>query len=626
MKINLRANVNGIELDVMGFPAVIDGLVLEKEEHEDGFTLSLLANRDADVSMEVSFQDSTSRFFVPSVWYDGNPDGEGLFPTSKRSPYWTFEETRMPLPGIIGTETEEGWRFIYLDECSDGKALFSSGWDAAGIKFLMPPHETPWSYRGKTKLIKTAKPGPVMLKKGEKIERRFFIKEERGKLYDAYRDLIKSISEEEKLRQGWDEYKALKLARLLNMVIPMEDDTASLIMGEGNGAVDDVYKFTAGSFLVKSIEAATAFMRTSDTVLSRVQTTLNSTLKRIGASSIEEIAKKIGEFFLKCETNKGFYQDSVDLISGERGGYLGISEHPEFRYLMNARCTGESMKAFIDLYDETGYKPFLELPKRIASFYIKHQLDTGSFGRWWDKDGNAIDSKGTNGAYIAVMLLRLIPYLDNKEEAVSALKKAIKYYTELALSDEFHGDTLDADSTDKEAGVAILSLLLTAAEKGYRDERVMQGANEAASFILTWIWQKQSYLPPSSPLGKMGFSTKGMSSVSAAHHHLDFYGMLIAYLYLRLWRLTGEVFWKAQAVMLMNTCLSLIGTEENGYLGRDRSAEGWQPEQINHTSWDYFSDESKMNGYAGIDIAWVNVLGYSSLLSIEEEFPEIFLR
>ena len=320
-------------------------------------------------------------------------------------------------------------------------------------------------------------------------------------------------------------------------------------------------------------------MRTSDTVLSRVQTTLNSTLKRIGASSIEEIAKKIGEFFLKCETNKGFYQDSVDLISGERGGYLGISEHPEFRYLMNARCTGEAMKAFIDLYDETVYKPFLELPKRIASFYIKHQLDTGSFGRWWDKDGNAIDSKGTNGAYIAVMLLRLIPYLDNKEEAVSALKKAIKYYTELALSDEFHGDTLDADSTDKEAGVAILSLLLTAAEKGYRDERVMQGANEAASFILTWIWQKQSYLPPSSPLGKMGFSTKGMSSVSAAHHHLDFYGMLIAYLYLRLWRLTGEVFWKAQAVMLMNTCLSLIGTEENGYLGRDRSAEGWQPER-----------------------------------------------
>ena len=135
-----------------------------------------------------------------------------------------------------------------------------------------------------------------------------------------------------------------------------------------------------------------------------------------------------------------------------------------------------------------------------------------------------------------------------------------------------------------------------------------------------------SYLPPESPLGRIGFSTKGMSSVSAAHHHLDFYGMLIAHLYLRLWKLSGEEIWKRQAIMLMNTCLCLIGTEENGYLGRDRSAEGWQPEQINHTSWDYFSDESKMNGYAGIDIAWVNVLGYSSLLSIEKEFPEIFLR
>ena len=626
MMTDIRAEVNGTELDITGFPAVIDGLILEKKEHEDGFTLSLQASRDLSFSLNISFHDAIQRIFVPAVWYDGNPDGTGLFPALKRSPYWTFEETRMPLPGIIGAETGEGWRFIYLDECSDGKALFSSGWDAAGISFSMPPRETPWSYRGKKKLIKTDKPEPVMLKKGEKIERRFFIREERGKIFEAYRGLIGSISQEERLREGWDEYKVLKMERLLNMVIPMEDGTAALIMGEGNGAVEDVYKFTAGSFLVKSIEAAAAFMRTPEPVFSRVQPALHDALERTGASSIEDIAGRIGAFFLKCGSDEGFYQDSVDLIRGERGGYLGISDHPEFKYLMNARCTGEAMKAFIDLYDETGYRPFIELPERAASFYIKHQLSTGSFGRWWDRDGQAIDSKGTNGAYIAAMLLRLIPYLDNKDEAVSALRKAIEYYTELALADEFHGDTLDADSTDKEAGVAILSLLLSAAENGYGNERVMQGAEEAASFILTWIWQVPSYLPPDSPLGKMGFSTRGMSSVSAAHHHLDFYGMLIAHLYLRLWRLTGEEIWKTQAVMLMNACQGLIGTEENGYLGRDRKAEGWQPEQINHTSWDYFSDESRMNGYAGIDIAWVNVLGYSSLLSIEEDFPEIFLK
>ena len=85
----------------------------------------------------------------------------------------------------------------------------------------------------------------------------------------------------------------------------------------------------------------------------------------------------------------------------------------------------------------------------------------------------------------------------------------------------------------------------------------------------------------------------------------------------------GDRLWEAQARKMMDACLSLIGCEENGYLGRDASFAGWQPEQINHTSWDYFSDEGNMNGTFGIDIAWVNVLGYSSFLSIAEDFPDI---
>ena len=57
----------------------------------------------------------------------------------------------------------------------------------------------------------------------------------------------------------------------------------------------------------------------------------------------------------------------------------------------------------------------------------------------------------------------------------------------------------------------------------------------------------------------LAFSTEGMTSVSAAHHHLDFYGMLIALLYLRLARLDGDRLWEAQARKMMDACLSLIG-------------------------------------------------------------------
>ena len=55
MMTDIRAEVNGTELDITGFPAVIDGLILEKKEHEDGFTLSLQASRDLSFSLNISF-------------------------------------------------------------------------------------------------------------------------------------------------------------------------------------------------------------------------------------------------------------------------------------------------------------------------------------------------------------------------------------------------------------------------------------------------------------------------------------------------------------------------------------------------------------------------------------------
>ena len=40
---------------------------------------------------------------------------------------------------------------------------------------------------------------------------------------------------------------------------------------------------------------------------------------------------------------------------------------------------------------------------------------------------------------------------------------------------------------------------------------------------------------------------------------------------------------------------------------------------MNHTDWDYFNREEMMRGHFDIDIAWVNVLGYDSYLSLKEK-------
>ena len=611
-----------------------DGMALDAKALPDGLLLSIRSDLDSScaVSLRFPFKGlSPESVFIPSVWYGGNMEGEGCFPSARRSSSWTFVETRMPMPGIIGARNEDGWTFFWMDECAGPLALASAGWDDDGIIFRLPYHEAPFSYRGKTKLLPAGDPPLLHLDPGTVISRRFYIFESgEADPYDGYRKLIRErFNDSNDLTRSWKAYEESKLKRLLGLVIRTTDGNAALIMGEGNGSHQSVYRFTSGSFLVKSLEAASAFLRTDGTTLS--SGSLEAARERIaellgisGNDWPKELALRIGRYFLSSETEEGFYQDSISLDTGERGGYLGISEHPEYRKLMNARCTGEAMSAFVELYGKTGHRPFIELPLRVLRFYAAHQLADGSFGRWWDSEGNAIDRKGTNGAYIGTAMMRLLPYAGDERDAfLSAALKAMGYYAGLALSDGFHGDTLDADSVDKEAGVSILAFLLECLEGGYGGERELEAAREAASFILTWVWQEPSWLPPDSPLGRLGFSTEGMTSVSAAHHHLDFYGMLIALLYLRLARLDGDRLWEAQARKMMDACLSLIGCEENGYLGRDASFAGWQPEQINHTSWDYFSDEGNMNGTFGIDIAWVNVLGYSSFLSIAEDFPDI---
>ena len=116
------------------------------------------------------------------------------------------------------------------------------------------------------------------------------------------------------------------------------------------------------------------------------------------------------------------------------------------------------------------------------------------------------------------------------------------------------------------------------------------------------------------------FSTVGMTSVSVAHHHMDFYGMSMAYDFLRLHEATGDGFYREQAVLMMNACRQLIGTKQNS-LGRSSRFLGWQPEQINYTDWDYFDRPERFCGTYGIDIAWVNVLGLSSYLKIKRRFP-----
>ncbi len=585
---------------------------------------------------ELETDSEKGEIFIPAVWYKDNSNGAGCFPKYSTAKSWSFAETRMSIPSCIEYSVKNTHFFVAKKSAETFSNIASSGFDKNTLFVDRPCTELPYSYRGKQTLIETSKIN--FTEEENTISQTFycFISKEEDALlaYESFVRAYFSLFDDTSIPAlTSSSYASLKLTRLLNMV--RED--GYLIMGEGNGGEQPVYEFTAASFLVKSLEAALCFAKTDENISSinvsyllqaKADVALRTKLEN-DDSLLDNLAILIGTYFLRYEED-GRFQDCVNIHTGEYGGYLGLGEHPEFKYLINARCNGEAMSSYVELYTVLKDKgivvpEFLEVTKRVATFYLDNQLSNGSFGRWWSKNGKPENTQGTNGAYIAKFLIKLDSVLeksdDLKERVKTGIRRAINYYKELIEEGLFYGDTLDADSCDKEAGVILLDLMLTYYDVS-KDESVLPLARKAAAFILSWIWQQDIPFALGTVLDNENFHTKGVSSVSVAHHHLDFYGMLISVLFLKYYNITGDELYKNQAENMIKASRQLIATADN-LLGRDKSFIGWQPEQMNHTFWDYFNNENKMNGSASIDIAWVNVLGYSSCQALKERFPDI---
>ncbi len=582
--------------------------------------------------------------FIPAIWYRDNTKGTGLFPSINRSSTWSFLETRMSIPCCLQLSAAKRHFLCATEAAAEERFLASVANDRHGAIISIPGWEWPYSYRGKKSLVDTASmPPPALMvpSGGLSYRRTFHLATYRGmRDMEAYVAFVASLPESKPVELphplSWNDWMELKLTRLINLVRRSEDGLAYIVMGEGNGEVQDVYEFTGASFLVKSVQGAYELARftTYEPTLECLQAARRALAKRFSlvddSRLLATVAKKIGDFFLKAERREGVFQDNHDLRTGRWGGYLGIGEFPEFAEMVNSRCNGEAMNHYLRLAKELqslGYdvSAYIDLARRVSLFYSDIQLSSGSFGRWWTVKGKPGDTLGTNGAYIGSFLCALIPLLEEsdplKAVLIGAVHKAYMFYAQLADEGAFYGDTLDADSCDKEAGVALLSFFMDLYHlEG--DKRHLTSAHLAAEFIIQWIWQQSSYLPGESPLGKKGFSTLGMTSVSVAHHHLDCYGMAIAYEFLRFAEAANLPFYAEQASLMIAACKQLVHGKEND-LGRDESFFGWQPEQVNHTSWEYFNRPELMNGHYEIDIAWVTILTLSSFDRIRGEFPEV---
>jgi hypothetical protein len=183
-----------------------------------------------------------------------------------------------------------------------------------------------------------------------------------------------------------------------------------------------------------------------------------------------------------------------------------------------------------------------------------------------------------------------------------------------------HGDTLDASCVDKEAGHAVQRALL-AAWATNPEPRWLAGAQAAARFCDLWTFAWDVPFSPKTPLGRRGFSTTGGTTVSVAHHHLDPYGPAMALEHLRLANAIGDPVRRRVARWLIAWAAQLVASRMDS-LGRSPRHSGWQPEQVNHTDWAYWSRTLTPRGSFYSDMAWVPALTVGALLDLRDAFPD----
>jgi len=569
-----------------------------------------------------------NQWLVPSVMYDKNVMGTGRFPRGDIDAGWSFREDRIPVPSCSILHDGSDWQAVFTEPARDNATVSSVKTylrnEKPAFEIRVPYTEEPRTYTEKGIIIGGLSKATGKLFNIQDVSfeysRNFYIAYGRcthiSEIFMNLTDLaLAEFAASGTGRSGkdWSEIAALKFNHLRYLLID-DDKITAVKMGRGNGLFQSFYEFAAGSFLVRGLEGATIFARLA---------------KETGDKKCMDIADRIGRFFLAGALPNGLHRDCYALKDGRWGGYMGVGTPPELQFGANTRCNGEVMVNYLRLYrllkDEGSDRPeFLELAMKNAAFYLEHQLkgeQEGSFGRWWDISGAPMNTLGTNGAYIISLLVELEKITGRRDDIDRALEKAGKCYASLVDKRAFYADTLDADCVDKEAGVALLRAFIDLYERSH-SEFYLKYARLCAGYVLSWMYTYNIAFDPRSPLGRRDFKTQGMTSVSVAHHHLDFYGFSIAFDFLRLWQATGEDRWKKCALAMIGACSQLISSEKD-LLGKGRDFLGWQPEQVNHTNWDYKHRILGTKGRFHTCVAWTVVLTLGAMLDIRQRFPEV---
>lgn len=222
----------------------------------------------------------------------------------------------------------------------------------------------------------------------------------------------------------------------------------------------------------------------------------------------------------------------------------------------------EFLRCYVRLKELGIDKPaYLKAGQGLCDFFCEHWSDEHGFGKQWRLDGTLLDGGGTIGGFVICAFAKL--YEITKDEKYLAMAdKSLRFYMERDV-DKFTctAGALDTTCVDKETSQPfVMSGVLLYQLTG--DKYYLTCAEKAAYYFTSWMYHYDPVYSAESDKVKYGLSFKGLTSVSAQHHHLDPYaGLMVPYLY-KLAELTGDERWTVRGQMMERAVMQLIGDGE----------------------------------------------------------------
>ncbi len=274
---------------------------------------------------------------------------------------------------------------------------------------------------------------------------------------------------------------------------------------------------------------------------------------------------KVLDCWVKGRMENGLFRCRYDLMEKNRNS---IDNSEEIQDAANLYSAVEEYLEAYEILKRIGIKKeyYRELALGICDFSVQIQEESGRMGKAWLNNGTCIDREGSIGCYLVLALCRGYCATHEKRYFEAAVKGFTFYYEEFIRNGFTTAGALDTYCIDKESALPILKTAVCLYEETENPE-YLEKAVKISTYIATWQYHYDISFPGNSILGKMDYKTRGGTSVSVQHHHIDCYGLFIyedwkkLALYTKnpVWKERAEAIWENSTQLISDGCLTIKG-------------------------------------------------------------------